>query len=153
MRAADLATACVLFLLGGVALVDAVRLGIGWGSDGPKSGFFPFWLAAVMMVVCVVLGVQAVRRGSRAPFVSAAQLGPVLKVIGPAAGLVVATEFLGLYVSSALYIGVYMRWIGHHRWGTVAALALGIPLVTFVVFERWFLVPMPKGPLEAWLGL
>jgi hypothetical protein len=22
----------------------------------------------------------------------------------------------------------------------------------FVVFEMWFLVPMPKGPLEAWLG-
>ena len=45
-----------------------------------------------------------------------------------------------------------MRWIGRHRWATVFALALGIPLATFLVFERWFLVPMPKGPLEAWLG-
>ena len=45
-----------------------------------------------------------------------------------------------------------MRWIGRHRWMTIVALALGIPLVTFVIFERWFLVPMPKGPLEAWLG-
>jgi hypothetical protein len=25
-------------------------------------------------------------------------------------------------------------------------------VVTFLVFEKWFLVPMPKGPLEAWLG-
>ena len=25
-------------------------------------------------------------------------------------------------------------------------------VVTFVIFERWFLVPLPKGPLEAWLG-
>ena len=32
-------------------------------------------------------------------------------------------------------------------------LRVGIPLVTFLVFEQWFLVPMPKGPLEAWLGL
>jgi len=31
-------------------------------------------------------------------------------------------------------------------------LAIGIPLATFLVFEKWFLVPMPKGPLEAWLG-
>ena len=31
-------------------------------------------------------------------------------------------------------------------------LSIGIPLVTFIIFERWFLVPMPKGPLEAWLG-
>jgi hypothetical protein len=22
----------------------------------------------------------------------------------------------------------------------------------FFMFERWFLVPLPKGPLEAWLG-
>jgi hypothetical protein len=45
-----------------------------------------------------------------------------------------------------------MRWIGHHRWGTVVALSVAIPVATFVIFERWFLVPMPKGPLEAWLG-
>jgi hypothetical protein len=25
-------------------------------------------------------------------------------------------------------------------------------VVTFVTFELWFLVPMPKGPLESWLG-
>ena len=46
-----------------------------------------------------------------------------------------------------------MRWVGRHSWLAIVVLALGIPLVTFVVFERWFLVPMPKGPLEAWLGL
>jgi hypothetical protein len=27
-----------------------------------------------------------------------------------------------------------------------------VPLVLFMMFERWFLVPLPKGPLEAWLG-
>ena len=60
---------------------------------------------------------------------------------------------LGLYVAAALYIAFYMRWVGHHRWLTVAVLSVGIPLAVFVVFEKWFLVPMPKGPLETWLGL
>ena len=45
-----------------------------------------------------------------------------------------------------------MRWIGRHRWLTVLAVAVLFPLATFLVFEKWFLVPMPKGPLEAWLG-
>jgi hypothetical protein len=45
-----------------------------------------------------------------------------------------------------------MRWIGSHRWLTVAAVAVGVPVATFLIFERWFLVPMPKGPLETWLG-
>ena len=61
-------------------------------------------------------------------------------------------HFIGLYVAAALYLAFYMRWVGRHRWGTVVILALGIPVVTFLIFETWFLVPMPKGPLEAWLG-
>jgi hypothetical protein len=27
-----------------------------------------------------------------------------------------------------------------------------VPIALFLMFERWFLVPLPKGPLEAWLG-
>jgi hypothetical protein len=30
--------------------------------------------------------------------------------------------------------------------------AIAVPVLPFVIFEQWFLVPMPKGPLEAWLG-
>jgi hypothetical protein len=152
MRAADLATAGVLFLLAGVVLVDAIRLGFGWGSDGPQSGFFPFWLAVSAMTACAAIAAQAVRRRDDTAFITRQQAVPVLKVLVPAAALVLAIEVVGLYVSAALYIGFYMRWIGHHRWGTVLALSIGIPVVTFVIFEGWFLVPMPKGPLEAWLG-
>ena len=153
MRAADLATAAVLMALGGLVIFDAARLGHDWGSDGPKSGFFPFWLAAAMVVSCAVIFVQALRRRVDKPFVSRAQLRPVLSVLLPAAAMVAVTEVAGLYVAAALYIGFYMRWVGRHAWPSIAALALGIPIVTFVIFERWFLVPMPKGPLEAWLGL
>jgi hypothetical protein len=153
MRVADLAIALVLFLLAGLVLVDSVRLGIGWSTDGPKSGFFPFCLAVIAMLSCVVIAVQALRRGRGRPFVTRAQAGPVLKVVLPAAGLVVATQFVGLYVAAALYIALYMRWIGRHEWWLVLVLAACIPVVTFVIFERWFLVPMPKGALEDWLGL
>jgi hypothetical protein len=34
----------------------------------------------------------------------------------------------------------------------VVSLSLSIPVAIFLVFEKWFLVPLPKGPLEAWLG-
>ncbi|MEK6529371.1 MAG: tripartite tricarboxylate transporter TctB family protein [candidate division NC10 bacterium] len=152
MRAAELITASVLMLLGGGVLYDAARLGIGWGTDGPKSGFFPFWLAALMVLMCAVIVVQAASRPSIRPFVTRAQLAPVLKVLWPAAGMVVLTQFIGLYVASALYLGFYMRWVGRHSWLAVVGLAVGIPVATFLIFEKWFLVPMPKGPLEAWLG-
>ena len=152
MRAADLATAAVLMALGGLVLFDAVRLGYDWGSDGPKSGFFPFWLAVAMLVACGLIVLQALRQRTDKAFVTRERLRPVLAVLLPATAMVAVMEVAGLYVASALYIGFYMRWVGRHRWVTIVVLALGIPIATFVVFERWFLVPMPKGPLEAWLG-
>jgi putative tricarboxylic transport membrane protein len=152
MKAADLTTAAILFLLAGVVLIDALRLGTGWGTDGPQSGFFPFWLALCAMVVTAMIAVQAARRTRPGTFLTRAQALPVLKVLVPAIGLVVAVQFVGLYVASALYLGLSMRWIGRHAWWLVIAVSVAVPLVTFVIFEQWFLVPMPKGPLEAWLG-
>ena len=152
MRAADLATATVLALIGGVVVFDSVRIGIGWSTDGPRSGFFPFWLGVTLILAALGIGGQAALRRSPTVFVTREQLAPVVKVLGPATALVVLTQFIGLYVSSALYLAVYMRWIGRHRWLSITAVSIGIPLVTFVIFEKWFLVPMPKGPLEGWLG-
>lgn len=152
MRVADLVTASVLLLVGGIVVLDALRLGIGWGTDGPRSGFFPFWLAVTLIASAVILLVQASRRGERSVFVTRAQLGPVLTVLWPATAMVLLTQLVGLYVAGGLYLGFYMRRVGHHRWRAVLALSLLVPVVLFMVFELWFLVPMPKGPLEHWLG-
>ena len=152
MRAAEFVTASVLILLGAVVLFDAVRIGFGWGPDGPRSGFFPFWLALIMVVTCVVILAQSALGGRGKIFVSREQLGPVLKVLWPATAAVALMHFVGLYVASALYMGFYMRWVGRHSWVPVIVIALGLPIASFLIFEKWFLVPMPKGPLEQWLG-
>jgi putative tricarboxylic transport membrane protein len=152
MRVADLLTASLLMLLGGVVVYDAARLGIGWGTDGPKSGFFPFWLGVLLLAMCGGLLIQAALRGESRPFSTRKQLGPVLKVLWPAVAMVVLMQWVGLYVASAFYTGFYMRWIGRHSWLAVFALSVGVPVAAFIVFEKWFLVPMPKGPLETWLG-
>jgi len=152
MRAAELVTASVLILLGVVVLFDAVRIGFGWGPDGPRSGFFPFWLALIMVIVCCVILAQAAWGAHGKSFVSREQRDSVLKVLWPATAAVALMHFVGLYVASALYMGFYMRWVGRHSWVAVVAIALGIPIGSFLVFEKWFLVPMPKGPLEQWLG-
>ena len=152
MRAADIVTASGLLALASLVIWDSYRLGIGWGTSGPGSGFFPFWMGVVMAVCCVGIVAQAIRRATTRPFVSREALGSVLRVLLPAVGLVVLIQFVGLYVAAAVYLGLYMRWIGRHSWALVAAVALGFPVATFLVFETWFLVPMPKGPVEAWLG-
>jgi hypothetical protein len=152
MRTADVTTALVLMAGGVLVIWDSLRLGIGWGTDGPRSGFFPFWLAVLLVACCTVIAWQARRRKRGAPFVTREQLAPVLTTLLPSAGFVVLTQFIGLYVASALFMGFYMRWIGRYGWVPVVLVSVLFPVATFLVFETWFLVPMPKGPLEAWLG-
>jgi putative tricarboxylic transport membrane protein len=152
MRAANIATASVLMIIGGIVLVEAVKLGFRWGPDGPQSGFFPFWLSLVVIAHSAAILVQAVRKHSKEPFASREQLYMVLTVAWPAAAMVLLTQFIGLYVAAILYLFFYMRMVGRHSWASTVALSLSIPLATFVLFEKWFLVPLPKGPLEAWLG-
>src|SRR5919198_89931 len=124
MRAADLVTASLLILVGGAVVYDAGGIGIGWGTDGPKSGFFPFWLGVLLIATCALILGQAARRVDAKPFVRREQLGPVLKVLWPAVALVALTQGLGLYVSAMLYTGFYMRWIGRHSWLGVLAVAV-----------------------------
>jgi putative tricarboxylic transport membrane protein len=66
--------------------------------------------------------------------------------------MVVLTHVVGLYVSGALYLATYMRLVGRHRWVTTVLVAIGIPVAAFLIFEVWFLMPLPKGPLETGLG-
>jgi putative tricarboxylic transport membrane protein len=152
MRAAEGVTASVLMLLGIIVIFDAVRLGFWWGPNGPQSGFFPFWLALIMVLCCAAIIAQAILHDPGKRFVGREQLRPVLKVLWPAVAAVALMQYLGLYVASALYMGFYMRWVGRHSWITVFTLSIGISVATFLVFEKWFLVPLPKGPFEQWLG-
>lgn len=158
MRTADLVTATLLMALGGIVIYDAVRIGVGWGDEGPRSGFFPFWLAALMVVISAAIIIQALVSSSEKPFVTRARFVPVFKVLAPIAGFIVVTDppgpwsGLGLYVAGGLYLGFYMRWVGRHDWRSVVALSVAVPVISFFIFEKWFLVPMPKGPVETWFG-
>ncbi len=153
MRTADLVVALVQVAVAGVVIVEGLRLGTGWSTDGPQPGFFVFYLGVALLIAATVLTFQAVRRpASVRTFVTRPQLVSVATVFVPAAAAVALAHVLGLYVSGALYLGAYMRAVGRHSWALTVALAIGIPLATFLVFEVWFLVPLPKGPLEAALG-
>jgi len=153
VRTADVVCGLFLVVVAVVVLVEGLRLGIGWSTDGPRPGFFVFYLGVALLASAGLTVVLAIRRGSAArPFVAPGQLRPVATVFLPAVLMVVLTHVVGLYVSGALYLATYMRWIGRHSWALTVLVAIGIPVATFLVFEVWFLVPLPKGPLETQLG-
>ncbi len=80
------------------------------------------------------------------------QLRQVMSVVIPTAIYVASIPFIGLYVASIVFIAFFMRWLGKYGWPIIAAIAIGMPVITYIVFEKYFLVPLPKGFVEEWLG-
>ena len=59
---------------------------------------------------------------------------------------------LGIYEASVIFIAFFMRLLGKYGWPKIAAVSIGVMVVFFLMFEVWFKVPLPKGPIEALLG-
>jgi hypothetical protein len=153
VRTADIVCGSFLAIVALVVIGEGLRLGIGWGSDGPEPGFFVFYLGVCLVFASALTVASAAwRRSESRPFVGPGQIRSVATVFVPAVGMVILTHFVGLYVGGAVYLASYMRWIGRHSWLLIALVAIGVPVATFLVFEVWFLVPLPKGPLESRLG-
>ena len=145
--------ALLIALFGVIVIFGSVKAGINWGTEGPRAGFFPFYVGIFIVVASAINLWHGLRVGDDGLFAEWGQLRQVMSVLIPTAIYVGAMPFTGLYLASIIFIGWFMRWLGKYSWLTVAVVALGMPIVTYFIFERWFLVPLPKGPIEEWLGL
>ena len=149
----EVGVAAFMALLGLIAVIGSLRVGTGWGAEGPKSGFFPFWIGLIVIGTSLYNLVRAYTHASRKLFASWHQLTQVLKVVLPLTVYVGAIPWIGIYLASTLLIAGFMRWIGRYGWPLTLAISIGLPVIVYVTFEMWFLVPLPKGPLEDMLGL
>ncbi len=154
-KSAEMAVAAFIFLLGAIVIWDSVRLGARWGDDGPQAGYFPYYIGLILCVASAVnLGLALLNRRDRdRTFVEVGQLMLVLTVLIPSAIYVGLIGWTGIYVASAVYVAFFMRWLGKYSWWKVAAVSIGNSVAFFLIFEIWFKVPLPKGPVEALLGL
>jgi putative tricarboxylic transport membrane protein len=146
-----------LFLLAIAVLVisDSLRVGTGWGDDGPRSGYFPFYIGVLLALasVWILLGQLRQWASDKTVFADHEQLRLVFAILWPMVVYVAAIFFIGIYFSSAVLIAYFMVRYGRYKWLITLPVAVGVPLFFFVVFERWFLVMLPKGPIEQMLGL
>jgi len=150
----DLAVAVVNFLLGALVAWDSYTLGASWGAEGPQAGYFPFYIGLLICLAsAVVLGQALLKLGhDRHVFVERQQLKQVMIILLPSTAYVLGIQFLGIYVSSAVFICLFMRIIGHYGWRRSVAVGAAVSAVAFPLFEIWFMIPLPKGPLEALFG-
>jgi hypothetical protein len=132
-----------------------VRLGARWAEDGPQAGYFPFYIGLILCLSAAInFGLAlANKRDAVRHFVEWDKLKLVLAVLVPSAIYVGAISWTGIYVASVVFIAFFMRWLGKYAWWKVLAVSVGTMVVFFLIFESWFKVPLPKGPLENLLGV
>ena len=152
-RAVEIGVAIAMIVFGAVIIAGSLQVGIGWAAEGPQSGFFPFYLG-VAIIAASALNLLAISAHDRHKlFAEWSQLGSVLQMVIPTTVYVFAVPWVGIYVSSLVLIAVFMRWLGRYSLVLCAVVAIGVTIATYLMFEKWFLVPLPKGPIEDWLGL
>lgn len=150
----EIVTALFILAFGAIVMWDSNRIGSGWGSDGPESGSFPFYVGLLIVISAVVTLINAVRADAEelGEFVGHEELKLVMAVFIPSIFYVIAIGFIGIYVASAIFITFFMVWQG--KFSIVKSLAVAIPVNVFffMMFEVWFKIPLPKAWLEAQFG-
>lgn len=148
MQKAEIFIAFLLIAVGVITVVDSVRLGFGWGTSGPESGFFPFYLG-VGTIVCSLLILFKVftkhKTGRGKRLMPEGALTPILWVLIPATAMIVISEFVGLHIAAALYLAFCMRAVGKIGWVTTILVSLLVPMSLYIAFDKLFLVPLPQG--------
>ena len=153
-RTVSTVTTVIIFLIGVVMIVDNYKLGAGWAKDGPQAGYFPLRIGVIICIASVVVLLQGLfgKSASNKTFVTLERLRPVLAVLVPTVLYVLAIQFVGIYVASTLFIAAFMRVMDKSSWLKTLLISVCVNAVLFWLFEIQFLVPLPKGPLEAMFG-
>ena len=154
-KTAEVVVAAAFFVAGAIVVYDSLRLGAKWADDGPQAGYLPFYIGLLVCISALANLASAlmVRPEKGKAFVEVGQLRLVMSVLIPTAVYVGLISWLGIYVASAAFIAFFMRWLGKYGWTMLSCVAVGNSVFFYVVFEVWFKIPLPKGPLENLLGL
>lgn len=119
-------------------------------------GFYPAIVLSFMAVASALLVVQdIVKHSATTPAGDAPPRRYRLVVIAFAivGGYVVLLPLAGFRVATVLFVAALQAALGRPRtareWAVLAAIAVGTTVSTYVVFERYLLVLLPRG---AWTG-
>jgi len=130
-----------------------------WGNityvrgEGPGSGFWPFWLATIMLGCSIWIFVNCWRRTSppsrsEEPFLDSYGISMLIKVGGGVTVFIGLIHFIGMYGAMVVFLFYYLFYLGRHSLALTLSVALGAPVVTFFFFDVAMRIVLPKGYLE-----
>ena len=149
MRLTDRIAAVLLLAFGAGYTLTAMRSYTYWGAHGPGSGFFPFWLGVVLIILATLLLIGALRQSEPGPSWLPHGYGLVrlVAVIGAVALFIVLLPVLGMTLSTGLFLFGLLYFLEGHRWTLALGVAAATSIGNWAIFSRWLQVPFPVGVL------
>jgi putative tricarboxylic transport membrane protein len=138
-------------------VVPATKVSIYWEKGvGPASGWFPFYLAALMLICSLIVlipkVIDAIKEGlADKPFVTLEALKEVLWGFWPMFVFVFTIPWLGFYLGATIYIIYYMRAVGKHSWKLSIPTGILFNVAVFYIFEKSLKLTLEKGITESLL--
>jgi putative tricarboxylic transport membrane protein len=150
-RKTEFVTSGIIIALALLTLWDSIGRGMGWNADGPQSGYFPGRIAIVMLIASIFILYNAFKASDEV-IVTGEQMSLISKIFLPLLVYIAAIAYTGIYLASAVFLAFFMVWVG--KFSYLKAIFAGVltAVISFVVFEIWFRVPLPKGFIENALG-
>ncbi len=135
------------------AAVRFANIGINVGNSGPGSGFWPFWLSAVMLSAALAVLIRALLRRTKESrtdrrFLDAFGKRMLLTVGGGLFGFLFLIKFIGFYGAMPLFLYYYIYFLGRHSFALAAGVAVAVPVFCFFFFDVAMRIVLPKGLLE-----
>ena len=122
-------------------------------GEGPGSGFWPFWLSAIMLGTCIWTGINWYHRKTPAsqsdePFLDGHGKRMMLVVGGGLFGFLALIHVVGFYGAIPIFMIYYMKYLGSHSWSLTLAVSGTLTVICFFFFDIAMRIVLPKGYLE-----
>jgi hypothetical protein len=146
-RSLEAATGLLTGAFGVAVIASSIEVGSGWSEGGVGSGTFPL-LAGVLVLAGSLFHVAKAFSGPNPAVVGPGELRRLAGLFLPALAFVAAIPAVGIYVAGVAYL-LFALGVQHGlAWWRTGLIAAVSTLTLYGVFERTFMVLLPRG----WLG-
>lgn len=139
-----------IFMIGFAIFVvlEARRYPLGT-IDNPGPGFLPLLLGLILGGMSIALLIRTWEKRENQPKITSwPERGGWIKVSMIFLMLILFTlffEIAGYIVNVFVFFFILLRPIGRQKWGWSLLLSIGATSVSYILFERWLMLPLPRG--------
>ena len=148
----NLVSSLVCIGFGTIFCIGSVRYG-DVRSGMPSAGFFPFMGGTILICLSFVELVSVIVERNKKDYTSKREhffpqrnsWKRLLLTLLSLFAYVLSLGYLGFSISTFLFVIFLMRFLEPQKWTTAIAMAFLTSTLSYVLFELWLKVQLPKG--------